>query len=262
MRNFFSKDNFYLFYELVKMDIKKKYLGTVLGTLWAFINPIVTTLIIFFVFRFGLKTQYVGGTEFLPWLICGLLAWFYISESISSSCTAIIENSHLVTKIKFPIEILPPVKAFSPLFIHLILMSLFVLYLIFSGTTISTSYVPQLIYYMFCSLLFTSRLTFICSAITVIFKDTQNLINIILQVLYWITPIFWDPSILPARFSFVLSLNPVYYIINGFRDSIFAGVPFWEREVESMVFWSFVIITYTISIIAFNRGKKIFSDVL
>ena len=251
-----------LIFRMIRMDLRKKFLGTYLGTIWAFINPIITTLIVFFVFRFGLKTMEINGVDFLPWLIVGLLAWFYVSDVLSTSYAAFTENPHLATKMKFPIEVLPPVKVASPLLIHTILIFLFILYVLFSGGVSSPSYFPQLGYYIFCSYAFLLGISYFTASAMVFVRDIGNIISAILQIFYWLTPIFWNPDLLPAQFQFLLKINPFYYIVRGYRDSIFNGIPVWERWQETLIFWAITVLLFIFGTFTFKGSRKHFANVL
>ena len=143
------KKHIALLWRLTIMDFRKRYLGTLLGGVWAFLSPLITILLIYFVMTFGLKAGSSDGVPFINWLVPGMLAWFYVLETISSGVTAVVENSHFVTKMCFPLPLLPLAKVIAPLFIHIVLMSILLIYLsVTSGVSI---FWIQLLYYLFCA---------------------------------------------------------------------------------------------------------------
>ena len=110
----------YIIGQLVKRDFQNKYLASYIGLSWAFIQPTVSILVIWFAFTFGLR---VGKTQsvlpFAPWFICGMIPWLFISETISSTANSLIEYSYLIKKTSFKVAIIPFIKIFTSLIIHL-----------------------------------------------------------------------------------------------------------------------------------------------
>ena len=103
---------------LAKNDFKTKFAGSYLGIVWAFIQPIVTVLVYWFVFQVGLRAGDMGQVPFVLYLIAGIIPWFYFQDALSSGTNALIEYSYLVKKVVFKISILPMVKLLSALFVH------------------------------------------------------------------------------------------------------------------------------------------------
>ena len=249
-----------LFYQSL-MELRRRHLGTLFGGVWSLVSPLVTMGIIYFVLTHGLKAGMIGNISFFNWLAPGMLAWIFISESISFSCTAILENSYLVTKVVFPVHILPVSKVFSCIPVHVCLMLILMLFLLFDGTgTIHTWW--QTIYYFFCGVILCTAIGFISSACTVFVRDTVNVIGILIQIFFWVTPILWDSSIITNSRFRVLLLNPFNYVVQGYRDSMFNGIYFWERPVESIVFLIFILFTVAIGWLIFSRTRPHFADTL
>jgi len=108
-----------LIFGLAKRDFKIRYLGSYLGIIWAFVQPMVTICIFWFVFQMGFKSGPVNDYPYILWLLSGMIPWFFVSESITGASTAIVDNSFLVKKVVFRVSILPLVKILSALFVHL-----------------------------------------------------------------------------------------------------------------------------------------------
>jgi lipopolysaccharide transport system permease protein len=89
-----------------------------------------------------------------------------------------------------------------------------------------------------------------------------HLVAVVLQVGFWLTPIFWDIKMMPERIQLFLQLNPVYYIIQGYRDSFITGVPFWNYPLYTLYFWSVTLVVLAGGAAVFKRLKPQFSDVL
>ena len=117
-------------------DFKTKYAASYLGIIWAFIQPVVTVLVYWFVFS---KVRGGGAREvpYILWLIAGLVPWFFFQDGMNAGANALIEYHYLVKKVVFPIEVLPQVKLVSALFVHLffigVMLVLYVVYSVFAA---------------------------------------------------------------------------------------------------------------------------------
>ena len=105
-------------------------------------------------------------------------------------------------------------------------------------------------------------LVYLTSAVTVFFRDITQIISIILQVGIWMTPIMWDIAIIPARLQWIFRINPIYYIVNGYREAILVGRGFWHNGLWTLYFWAVTIIMFALGSGVFRRLKIHFADVL
>ena len=249
-------------WNLSKNDFQARFVGSYLGIIWAFVQPVILMLLYWFVFQVGLRAGNVSNYPFILFLMTGLIPWFYFSEALNGGTSALTEYSYLVKKVVFKIEILPAIKVISSIFVHLF----FVIFIIVVSAIYGYGpdvYLFQLIYYVICTFFLVLGLSYINSACMVFFRDTAQIVNIVLTIGVWITPIMWDPAgVLSPKLQLIFKLNPFYYIVDGFRDSILAKVCFWEKPVWTIYFWCFSIVVYYIGISVFDRLKPHFSDVL
>ena len=247
--------------KLSRNDLKAKYAGSIFGIVWSFVQPLVTIGVFYFVFQVGFKNPPVQNIEFVLWISPAYLAWIYFQESILSSSNSLFEYSYLVKKIKFNTLLIPIVKVFSSTYIHLFfVIFIFILNILYG-------YMPKLIwiqifYYVFCIFALGVGLSLICSAITVFFKDFSQVVGVVLQVGFWATPIFWSADSISPVVLQILKLNPVYYIIQGYRDTFITGIPFWERPTSSLYFWGVTIVVLIVGIMIYKKLKVHFADVL
>ena len=253
---------------LAKNDFKTKFAGSYLGRIWAFIQPIVTVLVYWFVFEkalnAGTQSTKSGITApFVLWLIAGLVPWFYFSDILSSGTNVLVEYSYLVKKVVFKISTLPVIKVISNLFVHVFFIAfmliLYLLYGMFPGI-----YILQIVYYSFCVVVFATGLIYATSAIVVFFRDLSQIVNILLQILIWATPIMWniDAVSFPPLVLKIIKLNPMYYIVSGYRDSMISRVWFWEKPQITLYFWIFSILIFIVGTMIFRRLRVHFADVL
>ncbi|WP_444549456.1 ABC transporter permease [Candidatus Magnetomonas plexicatena] len=250
-----------LIFELTMRDFKSKYLGSYLGLIWAFINPMVYVVILWFVFYLGFKSSTVGKVSFFHWLIAGIVPWFFISDSLSSAAHSIVDYSFLVKKVVFRISLLPLVRILSALYVHLFFLVLVLLIYFFSGYSLDW-HVCQLPYYLFAAVVFVTGVSWITSSVTIFFRDMGQIVNMLLQFLFWLTPIFWQINIIPAKFVLFLKLNPVFYIVNGYRNSLINRVWFWEEGLLSIYFWIVVAFVFFTGAFLFRRLRPHFADVI
>lgn len=255
-------ENRKLIWTLSKNDFKTKFAGSYLGIVWAFVQPVVTVLVYWFVFQVGLKAGRTNEYPFVVWLVAGLVPWFFFSEALNGGTNALIEYSYLVKKVVFKISILPIVKVMSAVFVNAFFI-VFTLVLCSCYGYTPSLYTIQIIYYVVCNFVLVLGLSYFTSAVVVFFRDLTQIINILLQIGMWITPIMWDAEqMLSPRLLIIFKLNPFYYIVDGFRDSLLAGVGFWEKPMWTLYFWLFVIIAFGIGVSVFKRLRVHFADVL
>ena len=249
-----------LLISLAANDFKVKYAGSYFGILWAFVQPICTILVFRFVFYY-LKSAPVSNVPFSLWLTAGLVPWFFFSEAWNSATNAFIEYSYLVKKVVFKIDILPLVKILSAFFVHLF----FVVFMIF--LYLINGFLPHinmffLIYYMCCMGFLVIGISFITASIVVFFKDLTQIMNIFLQVFMWLTPIMWSTEILPAKVARIFELNPMYYVVQGYRNCMIENTIVLPDLKQTVYFWVVSILLFFIGISLFRRLKFHFSDVL
>ena len=174
-----------------------------------------------------------------------------------------MEYSYLVKKVVFKISVLPLVKILSALFVHLFFIAFAIFIYIIMGKTPIVQ-MAQLGYYTICAIcLITALADFTCSIVP-FFRDFGTIINILMQVGMWACPIMWDMSTfkMPAKVEFLLKLNPLYYVVQGYRDSFMDGIWFFERPKMTIYFWVVTLIIGVIGFTVFRRLRVHFSDVL
>ncbi len=253
--------NFRLLFSLTKNDFKQKYLGSYLGILWAFIQPTITVLIFWFVFQVGFKAQPINDVPFILWLIAGMFPWFFFTDAVSNATNSVMENSYLVKKIVFKVAFLPLIKIFSALAVHLFfIVFMYILYMVY-GYSFDLHWL-QAFYYLFSMIVLILGISYITSAVVIFFRDIGQLVAMLLQFGFWMTPIFWVIGTIPQKYHFWLKLNPLVYIIEGYRDSMINHIWFWEKPMMTLYFWILVLLMLAIGFSTFKKLKPHFADVL
>lgn len=242
-------------------DFKKKYSGSVLGIAWAYIQTIMMVIIYWCVFQFGLRAAGAKGVPFLAWFIAGYMPWMLFSDIINSSIGCMSEYSYIVKKVVFDVNIIPLAKIVGCLFIHSVFM-LIVIAVAFAYGIFSGVYLFQLIYYFIALLLLAIPLAFLCSAVNVFFKDFAQGVAIVLNILMWLTPIVWDFSAVPDKLAIFFKINPMFYIINGFRESILYRVGIVEHCFNGLYYWAIVVFLWIGCMKTYRRLLPHMADVL
>lgn len=257
-----------LIMQLSKNDFKTKFAGSYLGIIWAFIQPIITVLVYWFVFEKGLKAGGMNTSAgitipFVLWLVAGLVPWFFFQDSLNGGTNVLVEYSYLVKKVVFKISILPIVKMISALFVHLFFIA-FMLVLYSAYGYFPDLYVLQIFYYTLCLFVLVLGIIYITSAIVVFFRDLTQVINIVLQVGMWMTPIMWniDTMELSPVLVTIFKLNPMYYIVAGYRDALINKSWFWENPGLTIYYWIVALALLGLGVTIFRKLKIHFADVL
>lgn len=252
----------YVLSQLIKRDFKSRYLGSYLGLFWAFAQPLVTIGVLWFVFELGFKAAPESGNiPFILWLSTGMIPWFFICEALGSATNSVIEHSYLVKKIAFRVGLLPIVKIASASIIHFFLAGLIMFMLIIYGIK-PNLYNLQFFYYYISAVAFLLGLSWFTSSVVIFFKDLNQIVQVIIQVGFWGTPIFWKTSHLAPNLQWVFKLNPAYYITEGFRFTFIYNVPFWHHWLWGLYFWCITFAMMIIGTFVFNKLKPHFADAI
>jgi len=251
----------YLIAEMAKRDIAVQHAGSMLGFFWTFANPLVMIFILWLVFSVGFKAAPKGDVPFVIWLTAGMAMWNTFSEIINGSTGVIINNSHLVKKVVFPLSILPVVKLVGSFITHAVfLIMLFALILLYRMPV--SLYWFQALYYFAAMAMLALGISWITSSVNIFARDTSQIVNVILQFGFWGTPVFWDPGIMPPKVQLLLKLNPMFYIVQGYRESFIYFVPFWSHPAMTLYFWGVTGVIFVLGATIFLRLRPHFADVL
>ncbi len=256
-----------LIWKLSKNDFKKRYAGSYMGFIWGFAQPLVTVLMYYLVFDkiFGAKAiELRSGVEvpFALFITAGLVPWFFFSEAIGQGTMSLIEYSYLVKKVVFKISILPVIKVIAATFSHLFFLALAILLGCIYGYYPSV-YLIQVLYYGACLFLLVLAMSYTTCAVVIFFRDLSQIISICLQVGIWATPILWSlDSLHNPTVVALLKLNPLVYIVNGYRDSVYGHHWFFEDITGTLYFWAVTVALFLVGAAIFKKLKVHFADVI
>jgi teichoic acid transport system permease protein len=200
------------------------------------------------------------GTPFLLYLSVGYAVWLYASSVISQSSNVIRQYSFLVTKVSFPVALLPLVKLFSLFIVHWVFLALVFFLLVYHGYNPELSWL-QVFYYQVCTMYLVLGISLILAALNVFFKDVQETVAIGLRIGFWLTPVFWSLEMLPEDMQSWMSLNPFYYLVDGYRRTFLFDEYFWQQE-NTFWFWSVSSVLLVIGMVLFRKLRPYFAEVL
>lgn len=246
-------------FKLAKSDLVKTYRGSALGWAWAIIKPTVTILVYWFAFEIGLRAgKGVNGFPYFLWLIAGVVPWFYMNEMITKGTDCIRKYSFLVTKMKFPVSTIPTFINISKLITHLILLSIVMILFIFFGFNPDIYWV-QIIFYMLLTFVFFNVWGLFSAPLAAISKDYSNLVKSFVTAVFWLSGIIWNPDTISNPIvQKLLHLNPVTFLVSGYRNCFINKIWFWEQPKRLLYF---VIITIVLLVMALKTYKKVRKDI-
>lgn len=250
-----------LIVSLAKADFNQKYFGNSLGFAWAFIQPMATIIIMWFVFEVGFKSTPINNIPFILWLSCGMLPWFLFTDCLNQGLNSVCGNSFLVKKIVFNTRLLPIISLMAPLVIHVFFILFLAGMFMFYGYGISIFWVQSL-YYTFCLFVLVLSVSLITSSVVVFIKDIGPIVNLIIQFGFWLTPVFWSINIVPEKYKTLIRLNPVVYVIEGYRNSFIYHKFIFDDIYSALYFWCVTFFLYYFGCKVFKKLSHHFADVM
>lgn len=242
---------------LVAKDLKVKYRGSFLGLLWSLLNPLAMIIVYSVAFRYILR---IAIENYPLFLITGIIPWNFFSGSVIASTESVIGNANLIKKVRFPLEILP-ISTILFNFVQLLLALVVffpAIFLLFAPevSPLMLLYFPVLMLH----LLFTLGVALFLSSVTTRYRDVRHLTEVAVMVLFWLTPIIYSVSMVPARLQPLIKLNPLTAFITAYQDVIYWGQLPGVDMVVSMVLWTGVALGLGYAV--FRRRQFYFGEEL
>ena len=246
---------------LAVADFKKRFVGSALGIIWMFIQPIITVLIYFVIFQLGFKSQPVADVPYVLWLIPAIVPWFFFNDAWGGATNCLYEYQHLVKKMVFRVSILTIIKITASFLVHLIFIWILLAVYLLAGESPSLWWLQSL-YYTACAAFLVLGLAYITASVNAFFKDMGQFVQIILQIGMWAAPIMWSTSMFPESVAFIFKLNPFYYIVEGYRGCFIYHEGFWQHPGLTLYFWCVAVVIFLTGTGLFRRLRPHFADVL
>jgi teichoic acid transport system permease protein len=241
----------------LKIDNRNNYLGFV----WEVLNPAIQMAMYWFVFGLGIRgNQDVEGVPFVLWMLAGICMWFFVNPGILEGTKSIYQKFNMVAKMNFPLSALPSYIITGKLYGHLFLLGLIIILFWISGYYPTIHYF-QLIYFVGLSYLFAFSVTLLTSTLAVVIRDIQMIIQSLLRVMFFLSPILWLPDRLPEFIQKFMMFNPFYYLANGYRASLLYGewyiIDHWQLTLYNL---GIIFLLLIIGASAHYKFRNRFSD--
>lgn len=255
--------NIYRIYSIAKYELLADMHDSKLGMFWNFVNPAIQVLTYWFVFGIVFNRKAVDDIPYIVWMLGGMVVWFFISPCITDGCNAVFKKVDVITKMKFPVSILPMTVILQKLFDHFCLFVIMVVIFAVNGYYPSVHWLG-VIYYMLCAILFSVALSLTTSVLNMLARDTRKLILACMRLLLYLTPILWDIE----RFAkgriirTIIECNPIYYIVQGYRDCFFYHKGFMAYSWSMGWFWGITLFLFFVGSYMMYKFKTRFIDMI
>lgn len=234
---------------ITRVELAKRYAGSLLGLAWLVLQPLMLLSAYLFVYLVVFRVRFPGFSQFdyVLYVFCGLVPYLGFMEGLTSGTLAIRQNMHLVKNVMLPVELVPVRNVLVAMAGQIAALGIVLLMVAWNGNlSAGVLLVPVHLLVQFMLVL---GLTFVLSAMAVVIPDVSYVLNIILFLLMFLSPIGFRIEMVPAEYHFVLQLNPVYYMIEVYRASILGtGIP-------DLRIWTVFV---AIAVAAFAAGSAFF----
>lgn len=249
--------------KLAKSDLIRTYRGAALGWSWAIVKPVITLFVFWFAFSVGMRSgSSVEGYPYFLWLVAGFLPWFYMSDMITGGAACIRKYNHLVTKMKFPISIIPTYVNLSNMYTHFVLFGITVVLFMCFGY-MPDIYILQIPLYMLLMFIFFTVWSLFSGLMSAMSKDFQNLVKAMSSAIFWMSGVIYNVDKIHNRWiRLALKFNPVTVISGGFRKTFIYKQWFFEDKIEMVCYCITLTIFILLALWAYKRLRKEIPDVL
>lgn len=246
---------------LARRELQSRHVGTFGGFTWTFAHPLGMMLVFYLVFSVGFKAKGPGELPFALWFVCGMVPWLFFSETLQAVTASVVRCSPLVKKTVFPSEVLPVVHIVAGAVNHGVFLLLILAMLMWFHVNLLPARL-SFVWFLFglCGLL--TGLGWLLAAVQVFYRDVSHIVTVVLNMWFWATPIVWSPEMLPREYHRLLLINPMYYIVEGYRGALISEEIAWPEVTHALAFWCTVVILLAAGAAVFKRLKPDFVDVL
>ena len=190
-----------------------------------------------------------------------MIPWLFIGESITSSSNSLIEYSYLIKKTAFKVAIIPFIKIFTTLIIHLFFIVFLAVFAIAYGFYPNIYWI-QIIYLLLATFILLTGIGWLTSSINVFVRDVGQVVNVAISILFWATPIMWPYTMLHGNMKYMALFNPFFYIIEGYRYAFLNKMWIFQNVEMTIYFWIFTLTIFFVGALVFKKLTPHFADVL
>ncbi|MFP4087438.1 MAG: ABC transporter permease [Desulfobacteraceae bacterium] len=250
-----------LFRGFVGNELRGRFAGSIGGFFWSLLTPLANLLIYIFVFslvlKIRLKPMETGTDSFAIFFLAGLLPWGAFSEALSGASDLFLARAGLITKVAFPLEILPMTGVLVPFLLHGLGFVMYLGFLCFKGYLHAVWLWLPLIGLL--HMVFTLGMVILISSLSVFLRDLKQFMQIALSLWFFATPIIYPLSMVPEPFRWVMKVNPMYSFIELYRRILLQHTLSWDLLGCAT---GLAVVVFAGGILFFSRAKYAFADVL
>ena len=247
---------------MVIKDIKARYTGSLFGPLWMIATPLYQMLLYTFLFSVILKVRFdtgAGTSSFVVYLLAGLIPWIFFSEATLRGASVFIDNAHIIKKVKFPLEVCVASVILSSMSTFFIYLFFYLAALIFFGL-LQFHTAPLIIFPLIIQVLLIFGLSFGLGSIAVFFRDINQAIGMILNILFFLMPIVYPSTAIPQGLRWIFDINPFYFIVEMYRSFLIQGkIPGMFPVLYPLIF---SLCIFFAGYYIFHKTRDAFKDVL
>jgi ABC-type polysaccharide/polyol phosphate export permease len=241
---------------LVLRDLRLKYKGSTLGFAWSLVNPLLMATVYTIAFKYIVQ---VRVDRFPLFLLSGLLPWTFFAAALAGATASVVDNGALVRKVAFPRLVLPLAAVLSQ-FVQSALMYALIVPALAAMEGVATFALLALVPIALLHLGFTAGLGLALATAYVHARDTRHLLDVGLQIAFWLTPIVYSLALVPARLATLLAWNPMAWFISAYHDTVVNG--HWPGGFTFLVLVVLALGCGTLGLIVFTRAERRFAELI
>ncbi len=250
-----------LFWGFVRNEIKGRFAGSIGGFVWSLLTPLANLLIYIFVFSLVLKIRLqpteTGTDSFAVYFLTGLLPWTAFADALNNATDALLSRANLITKVAFPLEILPLSGVIVPFCLNGLGFGMFLGYLVFKGYChLAWAWLPLVV---LIHMVFTLGMVSLIASLSVFIRDIKHFIGTALSLWFFLTPIIYPLSMVPEPLRWVIKLNPMFPFIELYHQSLLHHAISFHMLAYAV---AMALLCIVFSLLFFERSKHAFADVL
>jgi len=248
-----------LLWQMVSREVKARYKQSILGYFWVILNPLAQMLVMSFAFSIILRipTNAASNIPYSIFLFVALLPWNLFASSLTSAASSLVNSSSLITKVYFPRTILVLSTVIAKIIDFLFASTILIVYMFAYHIPISLN-ILWIFPIFFIQQIFTLGLSLFFAAANLIYRDIQYLLNMIILLWMYATPVFYPADLVPEKFRIIFQLNPMAVIINAYRQTILGGGAPNYISLAIALALSLIVLLFGLSY--FKSREKIFAD--
>lgn len=246
-----------LLFSSVRIEVRKRYAGSLLGVFWAVLSPLMFLCLYMFLYLVIFKVRFPGFSEFdfVAYVLAGLVPFLVVMDVANASCQSVKSNMHLARNVIMPIELIPVRTVMVALVAEVSGLAILILLFLFSGKLPLTVFALPIIFAL--QVLFLMGIAWLLSALGALIPDVTYVTNVLMLFMLFVSPIGFQPDMVPATLQVIVIFNPFYYMLDSFRWALLDGQLF---HINLVVFAAIALMTLALGARVFFGLKDVITD--